>query len=283
MTHPSKSIPLMSKLRRERFERFARCIFAASALSACGSPTDEIAISRLEQKIFGGVVDEAHPEVMLLASRAGFLCSGTVIRVEEGRAFLLTAAHCVTEEVEPGAGVVPMAASQLLVVPGTDFAESTTAFSVDAVSVEPSYDGSFAGADIALVRFFFGGAPPPSAIPPLSSAEDQLAVEDELLLVGYGQTEAEDENTQRRRVERSVLALDAELVAYTQADGNGACFGDSGGPGLVEIGGEERVAVVISGGVSEPEEGCAGGFGVATRVSTYEGFIEQVIAQSAPD
>jgi hypothetical protein len=262
--------------------RIAGIALAASALSACGTPADEIDIASAQQKILGGVVDDDHSEVMLLVNRAGFLCTGTVIRAERQRGFLLTAAHCLTEEAARG-GVTPIPADQLLVVPGSDFAESITAFPVDAVSVEPNYDGSFAGNDIGIVRFFFGNTAAPPAIPPLSAAEDELAVDDGLLLVGYGQTEVDEGNTRRRRVERSVQALDAELVAYSQEDGNGACFGDSGGPGLVEVGGTERVAAVISGGVSDEDEGCAGGFGVATRVSGYEGFIQDVLAGNGPD
>lgn len=288
MIHLSMFATLFAKPRHaqlDRLERVAGMLLAASGLAACSGPAgdlvDQPAIAPLEQRILGGSIDNAHPEVMLLASRTGFLCTGTVIHVEAETAFLLTAAHCVTEEAARG-GVVTIPANQFLVVPGTDFAESTRAFSVDAVSVEPNYDGSFAASDIAIVRFFFGNAPAPTAIPPLSSADDALAENDQLLLVGYGQTEADAANTERRRVERSIEALDEELVAYSQEDGKGACFGDSGGPGLVEVGGEERVAVVISGGV-DSDERCVGGLGVATRVSGFEAFIHDVLAGNPPD
>jgi hypothetical protein len=254
----------------------------AAALAACGSPSDGLALAHLEQPIFGGVVDDAHGAVMLLASRDGFLCTGTVIHVEQGMGYLLTAAHCVTEEAEDEPGLVPLDAKDFIVVPGVDFAESTTAFSARAISVEPTYDGSFA-ADVAVVRFSFGGQPAPDVIPALGLNEDGLARDDALLLVGYGQTELDEGNTTRRRVERSVDELDRELVVYSQEDGSGACFGDSGGPVLVEVGGEERVAAVISGGVSDSDEGCAGGVGVAMRVSAYEGFIDGVLAEGSSD
>jgi secreted trypsin-like serine protease len=233
-------------------------------------------ISRAEQPILGGSLDREHPEVMLLLDQAGFLCTGTVIHVEQRTGFLLTAAHCVTEGAERGAGVVPIPADQFMVVPGEDFAESTTAFSVNAVHVEPTYDGSFA-ADVAVVRFNFGSQAAPSVIRPLGADDDELAVDAELRLVGYGQTESDDANTQRRSVARNIQELDRELVIYDQEDGSGACFGDSGGPALVQVDGAARVAAVISGGVFDAGEECSG-IGVAMRVSAYEGFIQAALA-----
>jgi hypothetical protein len=245
-------------------------VLAASLLGACSDPAGGAALSELREPILRGEVDEDHPEVMLLVNRAGFLCTGTVIHVAEQSGFLLTAAHCVTEE--SGAGLVPLPARDFVVVPGADFAESTIDYPVSSVSVEPSYDGSFA-ADVAVVRFSFGSDAAPSTIEPLSSGEDQLDVADEVLLVGFGQTDLDEGNTQRRRVERQVEVLDEELVVYSQEDGKGACFGDSGGPVLVTLGGRERLAAVISGGVDSVADGCSGGLGVSMRVSAYESFI----------
>jgi trypsin len=274
MVHSSsfKSATLGSA-RRAPFA-FATCSLATSALLACGSSGDEIALSRVDQPILRGVVDEAHPQVMLLANTArGFLCTGTVIHVDADMrsAFLLTAGHCATEENATFGGLVPLPAGEFVVVPGTDFAESTTELAVDEVHVEPAYDGSFA-ADVAVIRFSYGAAPAPVAIPALTSSEDALAADDELLLVGYGQTESDLANTERRSVTRRLDELDEELLVYTQDDARGACFGDSGGPVLVEVDGEERVAGVISGAVDSADD-CSGGFGVAMRASAYEAFI----------
>lgn len=247
------------------------------ALAACAQPApDTLALSNAALPIFGGRVDTEHPEVMLLASRRGFLCTGTVIDAEGQTGFLLTAAHCVTEE--DGAA---LPAADFVVVPGQDFATSTSAFEVESVSVEPSYDGSFAANDVAVVRFFAEDAAL-GAIPVLGASDDALAVGDDLLLVGFGQTEQDPDNTQRRRVQRTVETLDEQLVVYSQEDAHGACFGDSGGPVLVQVGAEERVAGIISGGVSDGDEGCAGGIGVAIRASGYAGFIQGALASGAP-
>src|SRR5262245_33256334 len=198
------------------------------ALAACGNASSEpVALSHAEQPIFGGGVDTEHPEVMLLASQRGFLCSGTVVATDGPIGFLLTAAHCVTEE-----DGTALPADDFVVVPGEDFAESTSAFAALSVSVEPSYDGSFAANDVAVVGFFAEDAAL-GHIPALGAAEDELAIGDDLLLVGYGQTELDGDNTRRRSVSRSLEDLDEQLLVYSQQDARGACFGDSGGPVLV--------------------------------------------------
>lgn len=259
------------------FTRASLLALIPSALFACGAPEPDSsdALLQLTQPIIGGSLDTDHPEVMLLAHRAGFLCTGTVIQVDGQTGYLLTAAHCVTEE-DDESETVPLRARDFIVIPGADFAESTTAFGVTNVAVEPRYQGGFAEHDVAVVEFLFGSAPAPEVIPPLLASEDTLDVGDPLLFVGFGQTETDEANTQRRKVERSIEALDVELLAYSQADARGTCFGDSGGPGLVVVDGEERVAGVVSGGVDN-DESCAGGFGVSTRVSGYQEFIAGVL------
>jgi hypothetical protein len=256
-------------------------------LAACAADDDRALVAapelgRSAQSIFGGELDADHPEVMLLFDQAGLVCTGTNIRAEGGSGFLLTAAHCVTELL-PGGGIALLPPEQLLVVPGEDFIQSPVAFPVTGVAVEPNYTGGFAADDIAVVSFFTGDQPAPPTIEPLDAADDALAVADELLLIGYGDTEAGGINTERRRVSRDVAGLDDELVVYSQQDGSGACFGDSGGPGLASVAGQERVAAVISGGIENAGQApCESGIGVAMRVSAYDEFIAAALAVLAP-
>jgi secreted trypsin-like serine protease len=258
---------------------FAVVALAALALSACSSSDGALELGQTQEPILRGQLDREHPQVMLLANEAGFLCTGTLIDVLGHSGFLLTAAHCVTDE-EEGAPRLPP--EQFVVIAGNDFLNSTSAFPVDRIQVHPGYDGSFAVDDVAIVRIDLGDTTPPPVIPPLFAEEDTLRVNDRLLLVGYGQTEQEGENSVRRHVVRGVASLEPDFIAYSQEDGTGTCFGDSGGPGLITLQGQERVAAVISGGV-DSDDRCSGGFGISMRVSKYTGFIESVLSDGTSD
>lgn len=251
----------------------------ALALSACSSSEGKLALGQASQPILRGQPDREHPQVMVLAHEAGSLCSGTLIDVLGNSGFLLTAAHCVTEDAEGAPRLPP---EQFVVLAGEDFLGATSAFPVAALSVHPGYDGSFAVDDVAIVRIDLGEAPPPPVIPPLFAQEDTLRADDSLLFVGYGRTEREEDNSLRRHVTRDIALLDGDVIAYSQEDGTGTCFGDSGGPGLVTLQGQERVAAVVSGGVGS-DELCSGGLGVSMRVSKYTRFIEGVLSSGTSD
>ncbi len=257
----------------------ASLLLGALLLSACSSADAALELGRTEQPILHGQLDREHPQVMLLASAAGFLCTGTLIDVLGQSGFLLTAAHCVTGE---DAGAPRLAPEQFVVLSGRDFLNATDVFPVADIQVHPGYDGSFAVDDIAIVRIELGDATPPPVISPLFAQEDTLRAEDRLLFVGYGQTEREEENSERRIVARDIAGLEGDVILYSQEDGAGTCFGDSGGPGLVTLQGQERVAAVISGGVASDER-CSGGLGVSMRVSRYTRFIEGVLATGTSD
>jgi hypothetical protein len=182
----------------------------------------------------------------------------------------------------PGPGVIPIDPERFVVVIGDDVGESDVFFPAEEIAIEPGYDGSAPEDDIAIVRYFFGDAAAPATIAPLSPDEDDLGISDELLLVGYGQTEDLGFNTQRRQLSRDIGDLDAELIAFSQEDGRGACFGDSGGPGLVGAGADERVGLVISTGFGSSGTPCIDGFTIGVRVSAYADFIDEFLEADFP-
>jgi len=279
MLHARPCPARVQSARRVYTNRVPFAVLALAALSACSSSDSAPAFGQTQLPILRGQLDREHPQVMLLANEAGFLCSGTLIDVLGHNGFLLTAAHCVTDEEE---GATRLPAEEFVVIAGNDFLNSTSAFAVDAIEVHPGYDGRFAEDDVAIVRIELGDVTPPPVIAPLFAQEDTLRVNDRLLLVGYGQTERAEENSVRRHVARDIDSLDGDVIAYSQEDGTGACFGDSGGPALVTLQGQERVAAVISGGVGSDDR-CSGGLGVSMRVSKYSGFIESVLSDGSSD
>lgn len=259
--------------------------FLACSALACGegaAPLDDLVLSTVSQPILGGSLDRRHPEVMFLFDLAGSACTGTNIRSDDGSGFLLTAAHCVTVDI-PGPRVRVIGPERFVVVTGEDVNESSEIFPAEAIAVEPGYDGTDAEDDIAIVRYFVGNRSAPPTIAPLTPGDDDVQIDDDLLLVGYGQTEDDRLNTERRSIARSVVELDDQLIAFSQADGRGACFGDSGGPGLVQVGGEERVGLVISTGVSNDPVPCIDGLTLGVRVSAHADFIQDVFDAELPE
>src|SRR6185295_19443165 len=105
-------------------------------------------------------------------------------------------------------------------------------------------------------------------IPAMTPEEDSLKPGDMVDFVGYGVTEFDDNNTQRRHVSDDISDLTPGVMSYDQQPG-GPCNGDSGGPALSKVGGGERV----SGVTSQGDDYCVE-YGESGRVSgVYDSFI----------
>jgi MYXO-CTERM domain-containing protein len=264
---------------------FALALALCPGLVACDAAPDPrgasapIAIER--SAILGGVPDTTDGAVMALIHQQGTTmssaCTGTVIAKSGGSGILLTAGHCVVAN-NGMAVTLPLkvaAASDIFVLPGNDWQSALAAnqyFSAAQVAVHPSYDGSVNSTfDMALVRFV-GATPSMPVIPALTAAEDTLAVGSTFTLVGYGETDTNKENTQRRKVDRTVETISERQFLYNQKDLKGACSGDSGGPALVTTPNGVRVAGVTSYG----DVACTS-IGVSVRVSPLSSFIQSFI------
>jgi hypothetical protein len=273
-------------MSRERFEfvgAFCALALGAGSVGGCSSAglgANEDLASR-QDPIYGGTLDTTHAAVMALLrldNASLGACSGTTIAKQAGSGILLTAAHCVHAIDANDQVVVPLrvlSPSSMIVLPGTDWKtsyETSKVYYVAKVSVHPLYDGSTQSPfDLALVRYL-GATVATPVIPPLSLAEDQLVVGSPFTLVGYGKTETNANNSQRREVSKVVYSLTARQILYDQKDGKGGCQGDSGGPALVQSPGGERVAAVTSYGDLD----CLTS-GVSVRVSSAYSFIQGVV------
>jgi MYXO-CTERM domain-containing protein len=265
---------------------FALALALCPGLIACDAAPDSRGASApiaVEQSaILGGVPDTTDGAVMALIHQQGTTmssaCTGTVIAKSGASGILLTAGHCVVAN-NGTAVTLPLklaAASDIFVLPGNDWQNALNAhqyFNAAQVAVHPSYDGSVNSTfDMALVRFVGATASMP-VIPALTAAEDTLAVGSTFTLVGYGETDMNKENTQRRKVDRTVETISERQFLYNQKDLKGACSGDSGGPALLTTPNGVRVAGVTSYG----DAACTS-IGVSVRVSPLSSFIQSFIS-----
>jgi hypothetical protein len=97
--------------------------------------------------------------------------------------------------------------------------------------------------DLALLRV--ATTLPVPAIPPLTVGSLMTPLAGALFVAGYGLDEAASPGT--RRFARATLEEEAGGFAYVHVKGRGgACFGDSGGPLLLDQGGVAAVAGVLN-------------------------------------
>lgn len=238
----------MMDWRRSPLTSLRVTVALASICQSCAlEATDET--SAVAQELSGGAPDVEHAAVAIVRGAHG-ACTATIIHVADGVGTALTAAHCVQE-------------APSVLQSGADLDVPEVEYPVFEVIQHPAYDGGLH--DFALVRFSGATATTPF-IAPLSPGDDALQPGTSLTFVGYDWTQAGS----RLRLSSSlgVSALGTWLVEYAQPDG-GPCHGDSGGPALVRVGTEERVAGVTAYG----DPNCVK-YGASGRVSTvHDGFL----------
>ena len=210
----------------------------------------------------GGAINE---------NNAGSWCSGTLI----GCQTFLTAAHCVEDDSNPARYWV--------------FLQHGGIRSVTSIHSHPSYSSAgFPEHDVAVLKL---GAPvtgiTPTALNTVSSPGFGLSGQ----IAGFGQTSgsAGDYGIKRfGQIEtRDCSGLfsglgNQELVCWrfsspvgAPGDDSNTSNGDSGGPLFLEIGGQEVVAGITSGGTSSSCEATDNSYD--TNVYTYRSFIQGIL------
>ena len=197
------------------------------------------------QTIVGGEDESGYPEVGSLFFQEWLQsqskCTATLIKPD----WILTAAHCLKD------GLANLSFSI-----GSD-AKDGTKFALADYVLHPRWDNNPIGSlyDIALVRL---SEPVPAnvATPRLYNRQPLEPHLGEIALyIGYGTTSGTSPFLgvgRKRRVELPIERVD--LVTYSHGfDGSGLCFGDSGGPGLLQVDGELQIV-----GVNSAALGCQG-------------------------
>lgn len=248
------------------------------ALPAVACTAEQPVVGEHAQHIVGGETTNTtdYPSVVALEHGDDWFCSGTLIDQD----WVLTAAHCLDD----------MAGMELQVrldSTNLNFRNAGRRVAIAETYSHAGYNGVDWDNDIALVRLaesITDREPTPihrAHTPPATSVWQ----------VGYGATgdSAEGGGILRRlktttidcaRTGDASIAPD-NVVCFDQTDGNGTCYGDSGGPSFVTIDGKLQVAAITSGGTVES---CLDGFDIQTAVAGELDFIDAVMAGNvAPD
>lgn len=244
-----------------------RLVLLPILLAGCGRTTldRDFAEPPLEVQnhaIRGGTVDEGHPAVVLIYNNVqGYLCTGTVI----DDLTVLTAAHCIEDGVT----------SHYDIAGGTDpFNGADWIRGADDVIEHPDYNPSQFGVfDIGII--LLSSAPPVDPIhyqrvPDSSIYDVGTSVE----AIGYGVTsEAGNGSGVKRKVTLSIEQVQSDAYAYGGPTKN-ICSGDSGGPDIVIVDGQEVAIGVHSYG----DVDCLS-LGVSVRTDDSDAFISQYVTQ----
>ncbi len=247
--------------------RAAWLVAVGLGLSGCAEP--EGGLGRAGGAIIGGAEATGDPAVVLLVSYPEDLstfdsCTASVI----GDRVLLTAAHCLDPETHPG--------YSFGVFTGADASAYETATTlvpqllpVKEVFLHPDYDPEppfLADIGVAILEEVVSIEP----LPFQREALGEDVVGKPARIVGYGQAKYEEPSATRRAATTVVAALgEVDTVSVGDLERR-SCIGDSGGPALVEIDGEERIVGVDSytelSGCLEPAH--------YRRPDVYTGFLE---------
>ncbi len=209
----------------------------------------------VDPKIVNGLTDNLHPTVGLFSANDGE-CTATLI----GCQTVITAAHCVcTLPNDNTLGAAACAARAGLLSPAgkTVFFQHAGTFTLSRIAVDPNFIPD-TQSDIAILHL---STPVTNIAPtPLNRmASPSLGVAGEI--VGFGVTtgNASDDGIKRRGnvVTAACQPPSNQFVCWNFNDPLGApgtnsdtCFGDSGGPLFMSLGGQTVLAGVTSGGTS---------------------------------
>ncbi|MBK8480633.1 MAG: trypsin-like serine protease [Proteobacteria bacterium] len=230
----------------------------AVALLACGgggaAAFDLAELGEVAQALSNGTPYSGHPAVgrLVILTRDGKReqCTGSVV----GAHTVLTAAHCVADAAQLAFELTLPAASTTTVSSG-GAANPVRRFAVDNVMVHPDYEASdYRTIDLAMLWL-----PQAPGVTPLMVGARAPTVGQTITLVGYGQTGTTmDDGGIKRITTNAIAAVQPTVISIvgTAAGRGNLSLGDSGGPVLATVQGQEVVigvnAQLVNAGDGDP-------------------------------
>jgi hypothetical protein len=210
----------------------------------------------IDDKITNGVLDNLHPTVGLFNNDGE--CSATLI----GCSTVLTAAHCICESLSGNDfNGVPCQARPDLVGPEGKlvFFQHAGLFTLSSIAVNPAYNSHSGVSDVAILHL---ATPVTNIAPsPLNRVSlPPLGLPGEIVGFGSTRTNSTDDGLKRRGVV-TTAACDPPAPGFVcwkfkrplgePGTNSDTCFGDSGGPLFLPLGGQTVLAGVTSSGTND--------------------------------
>lgn len=263
----------MSNTKTLLFSVLSAVFFVGCGPTAVDQPAAVDDAVSVQEPIINGTNDEGDPSIVALYGKlkgkeGGALCTGTVI----SPTVVLTAAHCVDPAAMQGEEI-----ESFTVITDwnlTDGVAEESKLAVKETHFDPQFDinNILNGHDVAVVIL----AQPTTLTPiPWNSKPLDTTSRLPIRLVGYGLDDGFNQTGAgvKRQAKSKSTKIDNLFVKHGQFFiGSRICNGDSGGPVLAKINGQETVIGVNSFGFIF----CLGEAS-STRLDTYASFVQQYV------
>lgn len=217
----------------------------------------------------GTAVPEGKWRDVVLVVSADSTCTGTLIAPD----IVLTAGHCVASEPYE------------VITDTVDYMRGGDRIAVKSSRAYPDWENKF---DVGIVMLEHVARGPSRSIAPACAAKSGLRNGAKVHLVGFGMTsDTNPDNTQLREADLEVydascttddscessIAPHGEFLAG--GNGEGSCFGDSGGPVFLTTKQGPALVGIVSRGLAVPGSTCSDG-GVYVRADKIVSWVQSV-------